>query len=289
LGAFWETTARVDEATEWLAQIVHRRANLRPETRVHVLNNAGRFYHYSSQRREQSSKLHEEALSTAYTLEDVQILLDTLDSYAINANESGNFEQAANLWSEAIKIARDAAAPIRLGHLLNNAATSYTMMGRYAQAITLLEESLALVRTTGSADRIFSALVNLSNAARLDGQVEMDRASLWEATHLAEGVSGRILLIVFLSAAAERSLYTEDYVMSALLHSALQAICQQINMSWPARYQQEFAGYMAKTKANLNETLFTRLLTQGARLTLEQAIERVAIWLEEGESLKSEV
>lgn len=282
LGAFWETTARVDEATDWLTQVVHRRATLQPETRVRILNNAGRFYHYSGQRREQSIKLHEEALRDAYVLEDVQILLDTLDSYAINANESGNFEQAANLWSEAIQIARSDASPVRLGHLLNNAATSYTMMGRYTQAIALLEESLALVRTSSSPDRIFSALVNLSNAARLDGQLETDRACLWEASQLAETVSGRILLIVFLSAAAERSLYTEDYVMSALLHSALQAICQQINMVWPVRYQQEFAGYMAKTKANLDEALFTRLLNQGARLTLDQAIERVAIWLEEG-------
>jgi predicted ATPase/DNA-binding SARP family transcriptional activator len=281
LVVFWETTARFSEAIEWLNQIIHRRASLQRETRVRVLNGAGRFYHYDHQHREEAARLHEEALQIAYALEDVHILLDTLDGYAIHANESGNLEQAAALWTEAIQIARSAAAPVRLGHLLNNAATSYTMMGKYIQAMSLLEESLVLVRASGSPDRIFSALINLSNAARLDGNLEMDRAYLQEASQLAENVSSRIGLIVFLSAAAERALYVEDYAMSALLHSALQAICQQINMAWPARYQQEFAGYMAKTKAHLEETFFHRLINQGARLPLDQAIERVAIWLEE--------
>ncbi|MBX2999260.1 MAG: NACHT domain-containing protein [Caldilineaceae bacterium] len=281
LSVFWESAARFDEAIEWLNQIVHRRAALKPETRVRILNSAGRFYHYSSEHREKTAEIHEEALRAAYALENVHLLLDTLDGYAISANESGNFEQAAALWTKAIQIARSEASTGRLGHLLNNAATSYTLMGRYAQAMSLLEESLTIARASSGSDRVFSALVNLSNAARLDGQTALDRAYLQEASHLAEKVSSRITLIVFLSAAAERALYTEDYVMSALLHQALQAICQQINMAWPARYQQEFAGYMIKTKAHLDEGLFNRLVNQGARLTLDQAIERVAIWLEE--------
>lgn len=281
LGAFWETAARFDEAVEWLNQIFHRRASLEPKTRVRILNSAGRFYHYSSNHRDQTAKIHAEALRAASTLEDIHILLDTLDGYAINANESGNFEQAAALWTEAIQIARNEASPVRLGHLLNNAATSYTLMGRYAQAMTLLEESLMIARASASPERVFSALINLSNAARLDGKPEMDRAYLQEASQLAERVSSRIILIVFLSAAAERALYVEDYVMSALLHGALQAICQQVNMAWPARYQQEFAGYMANTKTHLDEALFNRLINQGARLTLDQAMERVAIWLED--------
>jgi tetratricopeptide (TPR) repeat protein len=228
-------------------------------------------------------KLHREALEAAYNQEDAPLLMDTLDSYAITCNESDQFEQAADLWTKAIEIARGEAPVARLAHLLNNAATSYTMMGQYVQAMALLEESLALLRTLPNRDRIFSALVNLSNAARKSGDRYLDRVYLCEAAEQANLISNRTLQIVFLSAAAERALYTEDYPMSALLHSALQSICQQVNMVWPARYQQEFAGYIAQTKAHLDEVLFNRLFNQGMRLTLEQALDRVAIWLDEGQ------
>ena len=85
--------------------------------------------------------------------------------------------------------------------------------------------------------------------------------------------------IVFLSNAAERALLVEDYPISAILHGAMQSICQQVNMVWPPYYQREFAGYVATTRQHLEAEQFTRLWNLGARLSLVQAIQRVADWL----------
>lgn len=282
LGVVWETTARFYEAVESLRPILARRAELSAPVRVALLNEAGRFFRYGGDNKEALLKLHEEALREAHLLEDVHLLLDTLDVYAISANESGEIALAAQVWSEAIELARTEAPPLRLGHLLNNAATSYTMMGQPEQATTLLEESLAIARQAQGRDRIFGALINLSNAARLADNPVQDQEYLSQAVPLAETTKNRTLRIVFLSAAAESALYHKDFPMSAILHSALQAICQQVNMAWPVRYQQEFAGYMTQTQAHIDEAIYPRLIQQGARFTLDQAIERVAIWLEEG-------
>jgi tetratricopeptide (TPR) repeat protein len=278
----WETTARFYEAVESLRPILARREELSAPVRVALLNEAGRFFRYGGDSKEALLKLHEEALSEAYLLEDVHLLLDTLDVYAISANEGGEIALAAKLWSEAIELARNEAPLLRLGHLLNNAATSYTMMGQPDRATVLLEESLTIARKAEGIDRIFGALTNLSNAARLAGNANQDHAYLTEAIALAETTKNHTMRIVFLSAAAESALYHKDYPMSALLHSALQAICQQVNMAWPLRYQQEFARYMTQTQAHIDEAIYPRLIQQGARFTLDQAIERVAIWLEEG-------
>lgn len=282
LSAFWEATARFGEAMSWLTQLAEKRALLPLSQRVALLNETCRFLRYGSDLPADILRLHGEALEAAHEAQDARLLMDTLDSYAITCNESGQFDQAIAYWTEAIEIARSEALLARLAHLLNNAATSYTMMGQYAQSVVLLQESLALARTLANPDRTLSTLINLSNAARKSGDLQMDRAYLEEAAEQVDNSSNRTLQIVFLSAAAERALYIEDYPMSALLHSALQSICQQVNMVWPIRYRQEFAGYMAQTMAHLDEVLYTRLCNQGMRLKLDQALERTAIWLEEG-------
>ena len=277
----WTSLLRFSEAREWIDKALPRRGELSLESQTRLLDMAGHIYGLNGAEAEEIFALHEDALALARRLEEPLLLSKILDGYGRAANEAQNYALSSQLWGEAIAIARlhMPATARELANLLNNLSTCYKWTQRYDEAIACLEECLTILHEHRLTDRLLAAHTNLSTIARLGGNLALDAEHLRHCLALMPATPQQNQKIVFLSNAAERALVAEEYSMSAILHSAMQSICQQVNMAWPTYYQREFASYVTTTRQHLEPEQFTRLWNLGARLSLNQAIQRVADWL----------
>lgn len=284
---FWTYHLRFAEARSWIDLALPRREQASPQQQTRLLDLAGHFYGLCGAEPEAIFRLHEDALALARQLNEPALLSKVLDGYGKTANEAQNFELSGQLWQEAIAISRSQLPGMarELANLLNNLSNCYKWTQRYPEAIACLEECLAILQSRGLTESLVAVHINLSTTARLAGNLEMDAQHLRHCLTLMHTAANQNHKIVFLSSAAERALVMQDYPTSAILHAAMQSICQQVNMAWPPYYQREFASYVATTRQHLDPEHFNRLWNLGARLSLNQAIQRVADWLgmDEGE------
>ena len=86
-----------------------------------------------------------------------------------------SFDQAHELYSEALPLQRQAANPSREARILNNMGVLETMRGNYEQAVEWFEANVGLLRQHGNTAQVADALNNLGVAAHEQG--DYDRAA----------------------------------------------------------------------------------------------------------------
>jgi tetratricopeptide (TPR) repeat protein len=134
----------------------------------------------------QAEPLYNKAMKLLKKTEDGRYYAGVLNSYAILLRAKGRYDEAANLFKNAIHYFSESAVFDDLGYATNNLAYTYIRLGHYEAATDLLEESLELRRrATDIAGE--SMTLELMGVLHLEqGRLDEARQSLNSAIQLAE-------------------------------------------------------------------------------------------------------
>lgn len=101
-----------------------------------------------------------------------ELELGLLDSLAIIAHKSGNWDEAINLWEEAAKLCEMIGDENNLAGMFNNLGLIYANRGKWEQAIGFYQQSLEIVKRLGDRPSLALTYVNLGSVYLKKGDRE---------------------------------------------------------------------------------------------------------------------
>ena len=274
---YWETTANYQEALSWIQQALEHRNHFETSTTISLLSAAGSFTAYISDDYTQSLALLEEAHALALPEDDMSLLNHTLNQLAIVSLMAGEHRKAEKYLKEALAYDREVHPTPNWERvrILVNLGITYKELKEFDKALALMQEGLAVAQEIDNPKHISQIIINLSNVARDQKNMQQSWNYLQEGLLLARSMKHQGVMIVGVSGAAEHYFLLSEWEMSIVLHSALQSISQAAGFLWPPAYQQEFTSYVNRCRQQLADVTYQEAWAKGSVLSITEAVDLI--------------
>jgi predicted ATPase len=198
-------------------------------------------------------------------------------AYALNGmgdamRDQGDYIHAAALYQEALALAREAGNMTQRALVQSNLARVVHTQGDDTQALALLEESVAWLRDVGHTWILTWALHNLSAVAYAQGDDVRATSLLREVLGLQQQHGLKGLIAGSLERFAGLALRQGQPARAARLFGAAEALRAALGAPLPPSERADYDRGVATARAQLGEVTLAAAWTEGAAMTLEQAI-----------------
>lgn len=219
-----------------------------------------------------AAQLFDEALRLARTLDDTPQLIRTIIVIAMLNRQQGDYRHAESLLHEGLVPARETGDQALIAAVLN--ALSYTMLylGRYEEARRYGEEGLALARVAGVKSAIAYNLRILGLAAMLEGDDNRAEGLIGQALALFEELDDLRHSIQSLQIIALLNARCGAMEQAALVLSAVESQSAQVGVQLEPLLEVEQSTVLKNLYTTLGAATFTRIWLRGKVLPLTQAI-----------------
>ncbi|MDQ3541650.1 MAG: AAA family ATPase, partial [Chloroflexota bacterium] len=252
---FWWIRGHLVEGSGWLERALTRSADNRSALRSKLLDGAGKLARTRGDL-DHATKLHEESLHIATSLEDDVLTARALAHIALVSEATHHTERAIELFDRALELARRS----RQRELLATILTNYGLMKltnedqRYG--IELLEEGLVMARDLGPSGFLGAILSNLGDA-RLGRGDHAGAASLYRECLTLQSELGNMRGIAdALLGIGNVVLHGGDPRFAARLLASGEALYESIRATPPPPAVRQFADARNVAKASMGEAAF---------------------------------
>ncbi len=215
----------------------------------------------------------EEALQVGRECGETQIVAETLGSMGVVELYRGNYIDARRLHEECLQFRRTGGYKQDIGESLLCLAVIALAESLIERARALVEEALALFREVGSPIGLSNTMSVLSLTALQQGQCIEAEAYIREGLTLLKGSTAQRDVADQLEQMA-RSLYAlGESAWATSLLGASESLRLRIGFRRLAFYQTLFDDQVSALKAEMEADTFVSAWSQGAGMTLEQAVD----------------
>jgi predicted ATPase/class 3 adenylate cyclase len=310
LWRFWFVRGYLSEGLRWLEEVLDLGGGV-TALRAEVLNGAGDLV-WSQGNYVRAKELYEESLALSRQLGDKRDIAVALENLGSVARNWGDYATARSLFEEALPLRRELGDKWGLAESLFLWGAAATFQGDYATARPLLEEALVLYRETGEQRGIGEALgvLGLLTASQDDygaaGNLIEEAKAVMKRLGYRRGV-GKVL-----GAHGDLALEQRDYELAYALYEEALTIFVDFDDKWwiawclegiggisaaqdqPVRAVRIFAAakavrdamdtpgmaghraiyerHLATARAQLDETTFEAVWSEGRHMDLEAAV-----------------
>lgn len=269
---FWELHTHYREGLNWLTAILERNEQLPPAIQMKVVYGAGVLALRTGET-ERATKLFDQALRLAHTLDDTPQLIRTTVAIAMNYRQQGAYRQAEALLNEGLAPARATGNPSLITSVLN--ALSYTMLylRKYEEARRNGEEGLTLARVSGLKLYMAYNLRILGLTAMLEGDDSRAEGLVAQALALFDELDDLRHSIQSLQIMALLHARCGEMERAVLLLSAVEYQSDQTGVQLEPLLETEQRAVLNNLYTTLGADTFTRTWLRGQTLPLKQAID----------------
>ena len=226
---------------------------------------------------------YRESMEIRRRLDDQDGLARLLNNMAIIALYQHDLTSARTLHEESLAIRRRLGDRATVANSLNNLANvllaeartaeAHIAEVRLAEAQALLEEAVVLQRETGDRWGLANALNNMGNAARSQGDYGRAQSLYAESMAITRGLGDQWALAYLLEDMGCVAALRGDPARGFMLVGAAQSLRAAIGAPLPPADQEQLELLLAPARAALGSPAATEAQEQGARLSLDQAID----------------
>jgi ATP/maltotriose-dependent transcriptional regulator MalT len=271
LADFWLVRGYHREARARLSRLLAR-SPARTAVRAEALDGAG-FLAVRQNDYDAATPLLEEALAIWRELGDKRGTARTLLRYGVVPHHQGRFEEARAMLEESLALSRELGRSQGVEMALHYLADLELDSGRDAQATARYEQSLALARQHGNQHGIAYAVRGLGHVARARGEYGQARAYLRESLSLLRALRDRRCIPLCLEGLACLAVGPDWAERAARLLGGAQALQATTGAPAPPSELADYQRTEADARASLGAERFATLWSEGAALSLEEAIE----------------
>jgi non-specific serine/threonine protein kinase len=268
---FWSGRAYLREGSHWAEAALTAGRHASPAARAMALHAGGGFaWRLGDYARARS--LLEEAESLRRPLNDPNLArtLYMLGIVLLAQGGTENLDRAQVLNEESLSLARERRYDELIANLLTNLGELARMRGDYASARSLYEQSLE-VRGKGGPGA--TTLINLGLVAFAEKEYEKAGRRFEESLELCRATGYRLGIALCLAGLAGVHAMGGERERAARLLGAAEADLTKTGDVIQPGDQADYERFVAAARAGLDEASFKRAWAEGARLSLEQAIE----------------
>lgn len=214
----------------------------------------------------------EERLATYRDLDDQDGIASSLTNLGYVAFEEGNYQLAHRLWAEGLDIARKLSLTNRIVNLSINMGGVARAQGDYVSARSFYTESLAICQELGAKVGIANCLRSLGYVAQQEG-VYGDALNYFEeslALYQEQGSTGKMAeCLAGISGVWSAQGYPER---AARLLGVAESLISSVGYQLESLDQADYKRNLDLTRSMLNENAFALAYTEGAAMSLDDAI-----------------
>ena len=268
---FWVVHDHFSEGQQWLATILARSGQAPAMQRIKALRGAATL----ALRRGDYARAgawREESLALCREIGDPQLIAESLLTLGSVAAVQGESDRAIALFTESLTLARQVNDRRTIAHVLSQTGEMARLRGDDARAVELYEESLTLWRAMGETERVAMVLHNLGPVIYRQGDPRRAAALLAESLALSwelRNTHGSAICLVGIAGVIGAR---GKALAAARLLGAADALRTAVGVQWEPVDRSEFDRSMATVRAHLNAETLATAWTEGAFLTLEQAV-----------------
>jgi len=266
----WAVHAHLAEGRRWLEAVLDRDdGTVHTSVKFKLLNWLGLFTLHQGDY-EKAYKIFEEALAAGKAAGDRQQIATVDRLFGGMAFQQGDFVAAKKFHEEGLEISRELKDMKGIAYSLVFLGDIARVEGKLAVARPLFEESQVILKQLGDRQASSVNLCNMGSIAFMEGNFEAGHSyykeSLASALELADKQAISYALDGFAALAAARG----NTKQAVQLAGAAEHLRELID-SEPELAERRFRDtYLAKLKAELEETDFTNSYEQGRNLTMEE-------------------
>ncbi|MDQ4077920.1 MAG: tetratricopeptide repeat protein [Chloroflexota bacterium] len=216
--------------------------------------------------------LYEESLALSHELGDREGVAMTLHNVGVVTYAQGDILGARALYEESLALQRQLGNQYGVANSLNNLGLISWEQGRLAEARVLLEECLTISRALGNKPSMAVTLHILGTIAGDQGDYDRARFLLEESLALRQEMGDKHGLADSLEGFAQLMVATGKPQRGVRLCGAAEIIRETIGAPPQEAERVHHERYVAVARAQLDESTFATLWTEGRAMTLEQAI-----------------
>jgi hypothetical protein len=225
--------------------------------------------------------LAEEALVLHRTLGDARGVALSLWSIGADAVEERDWEKATDLLTESLRLFREIGDRHFVPWITRTLAWTAAASGDLVRGRDLYEEGLVIAREIGSRSAEAALLGSLGWMAVLEGRPRDALPIYLQSLTLKREIGDRGEIHIGLAGTALALAHVGELATSARLVSATTALREELGVgeAWVAREKKEA---LTLIHGQLDEASFAEAWEEGARLTLDEAIDLALRSVSEG-------
>ena len=269
---WWMRGGHVDEAIRWLSSALAQTGEHHPQLRARALVGFASCLSLGG-RREEAAVQADEAIRLARSLDDRVVLCDALNARGLIEDASGRFFEAEHYDAESRSLALELGDNVRAARGTANLALSFRRQGDLVKARGLFEESLSLIRKTPYTEGVCSCLLHLGAILGEEGRLLESLDRLRESLRISfeYGFGERIFEALMLI--TDVSLKLGSIRESGILMGAGQNLADELSIVLEDVEAGTTNSTLESLRGVLSPEDLTALLAEGRAMTLSDAVE----------------
>lgn len=273
LWRFWIVKGHVEEGRKLVTRLLELPvAKPRTTTRGEVLCGAGMLA-FRQDDNKVANRLFQESLAVSREKNDRATVVRALTGLARVALREGNYAKVKAMSQEARAVARDMGDGYAETRPLHMLAAATKMEGNLQRARELYEESLALARKLGDKGLESTELDNLGSVALHIGDIGLAKDRYRQAGELMYKMRSMYMLPYMPLHFSMVALEEGNFDRAVKLLGASEALFESSGMAPDPDESVERDRAVSRLRKAVDEAKFTRLWTEGRKLSLDQAVE----------------
>ncbi len=271
---FWFVRGYVMERIGWLEKVLAHCQGGSDSSRAAALRWLGGMLLWSEGGSlERAFLLLEESLALYRQLDDKEGTAWVLNLQGINAMIRGDYKKAEQLYGESLVLRRDLGHPWSIAQTLQNIAPLEIQQGDLLSAKNHAEETLALFQQAGDQRGVARTYTDLGIIARMNGDFERSTTLFTQSLSKLWLVRDRWSAAFVIESLAVLAIAQDTPKRAAQLFGAADGLREMIGLPLLISERKEHDENISVLRKQLEEDIFVNLWTQGASMTLDQAVD----------------
>jgi non-specific serine/threonine protein kinase len=216
---------------------------------------------------EENRRLSERMTAAARQLGDPIRLAMALNNLGISAQDYGDYETAAVMFSEADSLAAQARSP-RIRMIMKNSVGMVSrLQGQHQRARHVLDDVITVARQTGDDMMLCGALDSIAPSLIALGEIELADRYWRESTSIARVISDHVVLLADLVGLAQVASIRQDDCRALRLAAGARAASARWSLSFVLDINSRCDATVAASRSRLGQAAAERCWNEGSALT----------------------
>ncbi len=268
---FWVLRNQLTEGREWFETALERAGDVPAEARFSLFVGLGQTARYQGDYTA-AQKAYQEGLTAGKESNDLRQIAVANRGLAAVAKVQGDLTAARKFYEEALTVSRRIDEKFGIAVTLNALGDLTRFAGDYTAARPLFDESLTICRELGNKQGMGCTLNNLGAIAFALGDYQTARSRFAEGLGMAQESGEKITLSYSLDGFAALALKRGDAERASQLAGAAEYLRDALGYDTEPAERRFRDAYLAELKSVLNEEDFSKLVQQGSKMKIENAI-----------------